>query len=517
MILSSTTYSLKKALCLLLISSLFLTSSLAYLSDDECHHDSIEQNPDLLDIEEDKSSLQEGTGRILAGSPNIRIYPYFDFLDSRASNSYASYIKTELVPPIVDYFEGALKVKYPVSGKLKLESGVSKICEHSTPSILRSGVDADFFMYYDIDTSTSFIAAAKFCHLASGTMRPIIARTSINSNQLLEPRGNEIVHEKNLVTMMHEMMHALGFTSSLFPYFLDENGKTRKGHIKTFNIAGKTRTVIDVPVLTQKLRNYYGCSSLQGAIMENNGGSGTAVSHFERKYFGYEAMTSGSIIGKRFSEFSLGMLEASGWYDIDYSYAEPFSFGQGNGCDFISASCSNAASRFDEYCTGSNRGCSATGRGGGSCNNDPNMDGCRFYYPFEYNDCENDDAADDARLADLQVFGRGAGSKCFTGTLNTRKSSNGLTSFCFKSNCVGSGSSTQVEVQVGSHKITCTKAGSQNIDGYYGSVDCPDPLTFCNGPGKQFCPRNCMGRGTCVNNKCMCNSGYSGSDCAMRV
>jgi len=506
----------KNKLCLLLFSVL-LVSSWAHYSDDDipCIHDQIQDEPELLDIEENTSS-KEGGDRVLEGNPNMRIYPYFDFLSSKASSSFAAYIRNDLVPPIIDYFQAALKVRYPVAGQLKLGSSVSKICERSTPSILKTGIDADFFMYYDINTATSFVASAKYCYLATGTKRPIIGRTNINSNQLKHANGNVLVHEKNMYVMMHEMMHALGFSNSLSKYFIDANGNTLKGHIKSVKIAGKTRTVIDVPVLTERLRNFYGCPSVPGAIMENQGGSGTALSHFERKYFVYETMSSGGIFGRRITEFSLGMLEASGWYDVDYSYAEPFFYGQGQGCDFINAQCSSSRAQFDEYCTGSSRGCAPHGRGGGSCRSDSIMDGCKFYYPSEDYDCDNDNGYDNARLPDLQVYGRGAGSKCFTGTLNTR-SSNSLTTFCFKYTCTGSGTDTQVEVQVGNNKVVCTQEGTQTVDGYYGVVNCPDPLTFCNGPGKKYCPRGCMGRGTCINGKCECNSGFSGVDCALRA
>jgi len=247
--------------------------------------------------------------------------------------------------------------------------------------------------------------------------------------------------------------------------------------------------------------------------MENGGGSGTSASHFERKVFLYEHMTSGSINGRRISELSLALLEGSGWYDVDYSYAEPYFFGKGQGCSFVTGT---SCTSFDEFCSGSSRGCAPHGRGGGSCRSDSISDGCRYYSPDEDYDCENPDGEDYARLPSLQVYGRGAGSKCFSGTLNTRSSSS-TTSFCFKYTCSGSGSSTRVEVQVGSKSVTCTSEGQKSVDGYYGTINCPDPQTFCNGPGKRFCPRNCMGRGSCVSGKCQCRSGFTGVDCALRA
>jgi len=495
---------------------LFALVCISYaFTEHECKHDEIDHDLEFVDVEEDMSLLGvEDNDRILASASSFRIYPYYDFLRSSASSSYASYISTELIPPIVSYYESALRVKYPVAGKLVLGSSVSKICERSTPSILKSGgVSADYFIYFDSEAASGTeIASTKFCYLASGSKRPLVSRIMINRNQLKDSNGNVLTHEKNMYVLMHEVMHGLGFSQSLFPYYLDTNGKKRSGHIKSSKVNGKTRTFIDVSPLTTKLRNHYGCSSLQGALMENGGGSGTSSSHFERKVFLYEFMASGSIHGRRVSELSLAMLEGSGWYTPNYDYAEPYFFGKGQGCSFVTgSSCTN----FDEFCSGSSRGCSPTGRGGGYCGTDSISDGCRYYNPNEDYDCENPDGEDYARLPSAEVYGRSAGSKCFAGTLNTRSSSS-ATSFCFKYSCSGSGSNTELTVQIGSKSVTCTNEGTKSVDGYYGSINCPDPLTFCNTVGKKYCPRNCMGRGSCSNGKCQCKSGYSGIDCALR-
>jgi hypothetical protein len=55
------------------------------------------------------------------------------------------------------------------------------------------------------------------------------------------------------------------------------------------------------------------------------------------------------------------------------------------------------------------------------------------------------------------------------------------------------------------------------VSGYYGTIDCPDPLTFCQSGGQKYCPRNCMGRGKCVYNKCQCYIGFKGIDCGLRI
>lgn len=497
--------------CYFLLLSLLFVSLRAH-EDIDCVHDQIEQNPETVHVDED-FSLLNGDGRVLASSPQFRIYPYYGFLDSTSTSSYSAYIK-KLIAPIVSYFQAAIKIKYPVAGNLVLSSSVKSICGRTTPSILHSGVPADVFIYYESDAASGTqIAATSQCYVAAGSGRTLVSKTLINRNML--PMTSEVLaNERNMYTLMHEMMHTFGFSSALYPKFVDSNGKQLSGHIKKVSVGGSTRTVIDVPSLTQKLRNFFGCSTLPGLFLENGGGSDTTSSHVERKFFLYDAMSSGSINGRRFSEFSLGFLEATGWFVVDYDYAEPYSYGKGQGCSFINGKCGSTA-QFDEYCNGgASRGCSPTGRGGGSCQSDSLTEGCRYYFPTQQNDCENENGEDYARFPSLETYGRSAGSRCFAGNLNSRNS-NSPTSFCFKYSCSGSGSSTQLTINVGNNKVVCTKAGSQSVDGYYGGVDCPNPQEFCETIGKQYCPRNCMGRGSCVNGKCVCRSGYSGIDCAL--
>ena len=40
-----------------------------------------------------------------------------------------------------------------------------------------------------------------------------------------------------------------------------------------------------------------------------------------------------------FSRLTLALLEDTGWYGVDYSKAEPLSWGRGLGCDFVTKSC----------------------------------------------------------------------------------------------------------------------------------------------------------------------------------
>jgi len=499
----------------LLFLSLFLVLLPSYHTEDIFDPASLEEIP-LQFLDEETS---ETHSRVLADDyNNLRIQANYDNLDASPAD-YASYIQNELVPPVLSFLQAALKVKSPVVSTIKLGASTKSICGVTVPAELYTGVKSDLLVIFNakIMTSTSTVASSKVCYLSSATRRPMVATTVFNRNALTAANGDVLIHERNIYLAIHELMHNLAFSSQLFPYFIDDNGNTLTSHIKTITYNSKPTTVIDVAPLTDKLREFFGCKTLEGAYLENDGSDGTSGSHFERKLFVYETMSSGVIFGRRVSQFSLAMLEGSGWYVPDYSFAEPYYFGQGEGCEFIRGSCSSAAKQFStEFCSGSSRGCTPWGDGAGKCFNDVLTEGCSYIMPDKAYSCEDSNAASNARLATLQVYGRGLGSRCFMGTLNT-KSTTSKTSFCFKYTCSGSGSSTKLTVKIGTKSVVCSAAGTKTVSGYYGSITCPDPLSFCQTIGKEFCPRNCMGRGSCVNNKCQCDKGFTGVDCGLNL
>jgi len=252
--------------------------------------------------------------------------------------------------------------------------------------------------------------------------------------------------------------------------------------------------------------------------MEQNGDSGlTAGSHFERRHFLVDMMTSGVLNTQRVTEMTLAVLESSGWYVPNYNYAEPNPFGAGQGCGFVNQRCSSANNNFDEFCSGEpKRGCFITGRGGGFCQTDPLSDGCQYFSPTVNFDCANPHAATQTRLSDIQTFGYNSGSKCFDGTLSDRYGDKQM-SFCFRSTCNGSGSGTTVTIQVGNRNVVCRSEGTVTVAGYEGHINCPNPQHFCATVGRPYCKRNCMGRGNCQNGQCVCYRGFTGKDCSERA
>jgi hypothetical protein len=52
-----------------------------------------------------------------------------------------------------------------------------------------------------------------------------------------------------------------------------------------------------------------------------------------------EYMTASDMTDSAVSLFTLTFLEDTGWYNINYDYADPLTFGYGEGCDFVNEAC----------------------------------------------------------------------------------------------------------------------------------------------------------------------------------
>ena len=482
---------------LLLVCILLLSATKVFADFDE---------PEI--VEYDEVPPVKG-GRMLSDYSNIRIATDFEHV-TVGSSSFIAYLKGELVPAVVDYLQAALKIKYPLTSKIT--SSASTLCGFSTPAVLSSGVDADVFIFFNTkyDSTGGWMAATTLCTLSSGVKRPIIVNIGVNtySFAVADVDSTPLKHDLYINVITHEFVHALGMNGALYKYFVDDDGDTLTDHIKSVTLSGTSRTVLDLDPLTTKLQEYYDCDTVPGLFMENSNDA-----HIERRFFQWEIMSTGGVMGSRISFVSLGFLEGTGWYVPDYDYAEPYHFGKGKGCEFLADSI-DSTDYPNEYCTGSDLGCTEVGNGGGYCVSDSLIEvGKVVTAQYAFN-CENPSGVYYVPFSSKQVFGRGLSSKCFSGNLTTSKTATvDPDPYCLNATCVGSGASTVVSIMWGTTQFNCTAEGPISLLTYRGYFNCPDPQTFCSTVGVDFCPRNCMGRGTCTNAKCVCDDGYQGTDC----
>jgi len=467
--------------------------------------------PEVTDVAEEYLTRD---GRILQGSasyPNLRIATDFQLLTA-GTTAWKTYITKQLIPAVVSYLQAALRIKYPATSNI--QSSSKTLCGFNTPTSILNGIgnaDMVFFINSVTDNTGGWMAATTVCTFSAGVKRPTIVNIGINTYAILtaDPITNPLIHDVNINVLVHEFVHGLGM-NGLYTNFVDASGNLLTGHIKNVKLAGINRQVLDLPPLTAQLKAFYGCDSIPGLFMENDG-----TAHIERRFFQWEIMTTGGTVGAKISFVTLGFLEGTGWYAPNYDYAEPYFFGKGEGCGFYADS-PVTANFPSEYCTGSGIDCTEVGNGGGYCIFDSYGEVGRVVASqYEFN-CENPSSTYYVAYANKGVYGRGLGSKCFSGNLASRGSTIQST-YCLMTNCVGSGLGTTLEVMWGTTKLVCTKKGPMAVSGLTGALNCPDPVQFCSTVGKNYCPRNCTGRGTCSQGKCTCNAGFTGTDCGFTI
>ncbi|KAH9632040.1 hypothetical protein HF086_009009, partial [Spodoptera exigua] len=78
---------------------------------------------------------------------------------------------------------------------------------------------------------------------------------------------------------------------------------------------------------------------LEGAELEDQGGDGTALTHWEKRIFENEAMTGTHTQNSVFSRITFALMEDTGWYRANYELATPLDWGKGLGCKFSMVSC----------------------------------------------------------------------------------------------------------------------------------------------------------------------------------
>lgn len=168
-------------------------------------------------------------------------------------------------------------------------------------------------------------------------------------------------------------------------------------------------------------------------------------------------MTASSISDSVISEFTLALLEGTGWYEVDYSSAEPFRWGYNKGCTFVNSKCVdnsfNPVSQ-PEFCSRlEGEGCTFTGKAVGVCgttaanNTDSGLNpifdywgndtyvfdsfsnNCPYMIGYPNGDCEGPEFQQYAYLRNAEVYA--PGSKCIEGTLSSPGTTRSATGFCF--------------------------------------------------------------------------------------
>jgi leishmanolysin-like peptidase len=222
--------------------------------------------------------------------------------------------------------------------------------------------DADYIIYITSVTTNcggSTLAFANFCEMEDDFDRPIAGYINYCPNSITSDRSDDFIFD----VTKHEFLHAMGFSASGYRWFRDENGDPRSPRdefgfllqnvasnntVKTVTytdwetrngFVNKTVSLIVTPKVVEEGRRHFNCSTLEGVQLEDQGGAGTGSSHWEKRIVESEGMTGVISTHPKFSRLTYALLEDSGWYKMNYSFAEQLVWGRGDGCGYVTGSC----------------------------------------------------------------------------------------------------------------------------------------------------------------------------------
>lgn len=215
-----------------------------------------------------------------------------------------------------------------VDGALKVERLTGDVCgEFTVPSQhLSSGVsDADVVVYVAAAPIPSGAGAWAVSCGYMGDGRPSVGVINIG------PVVLDSSTEGAVRSVAHELLHVLGFSSNVF--------LSTKLVTEVPTLRGKSNVpVIATPTVLAAARKHYGCDTMVGAELEDQGAAGSSGSHWKRRSSKDDLMAPIMGVG-RYTRMTLAVMEDLGFYKANYDKAETMVWGSDAGCSLFEEKC----------------------------------------------------------------------------------------------------------------------------------------------------------------------------------
>ena len=202
------------------------------------------------------------------------------------------------------------------------------------------GIDLFIFGRFDDQMDEYTLASAGPKYMDPKTYQPIVGVVNINKNVNYSKINSKEYFQSIII---HEFTHILGFLKSYFTNYIHNIfNKTDEYGLNRFYI--NSTKVISVA------KKYFNCSEIDGVELEESGGSGTVGSHWEARILLGDYM-NGVVYPEEqvISEFTLALLEDTGYYKANYYTGGLMRYGKNKGCDFIKKRCVDSKHEINPF------------------------------------------------------------------------------------------------------------------------------------------------------------------------
>ena len=211
--------------------------------------------------------------------------------------------------------------------------------------------------------------------------KPKIMRTGLNGRPIVGSivfniyyaNNTDNTTKTNIYTsiMLHEMFHILGFMDQLFLTFKQKENIFGYEHEKRLNLQTNKKVVRSENIINLA-KKYFGDNNIQYLELEiNDDIEGLNNSHWEGRILLGDIMTSNMYLQEQvISDFTLALLEESGWYKINHYTGGLMRFGKNKTKSFLDNDCfENGKPLFNnEFCYQPYGTCSSGRLSKGFCN-----------------------------------------------------------------------------------------------------------------------------------------------------
>ena len=175
---------------------------------------------------------------------------------------------------------------------------------------------------------------------------------------------------------LHEIIHILGFMEDIFKNFPNYNNIFVEKNIQRFQSVNKGQLIVKISEIVKLAQDYFGDKNIEGLELEKlNDIEDVGYSHWEGRLLLGDIMTSDLYFQDIvISDFTLVLLEKTGWYKIDKYTGGLMRFGKNKGKYFFEKDClqedtNNIKSLFNnEFCSQPYGTCSSGRLSKGICN-----------------------------------------------------------------------------------------------------------------------------------------------------
>ena len=213
-------------------------------------------------------------------------------------------------------------------------------------SIINKKLDYDLYIFirHSIsDDKLDYYARPKIVKNDEVDGRPIAGYIIINRNFLVEAIMDDLYREELLNSiLMHEFIHLLGFMEENgFANYKNKNDIFGTKEVERIDGLKIQKTIVKSEKILKFARLYFNCSTIDGIEFENlENEERIKNSHWEGRILLGDIMTSKINFQEQvISEFTLLLLEESGWYKINNYTGGLMRFGKSQGCHFFEKDC----------------------------------------------------------------------------------------------------------------------------------------------------------------------------------